>query len=160
MLAGQLYLAADPELVALRRSARRLTREYNLGAEEQPALRRGILDKLFGSLGSAAEIEPPFHCDYGFNICAGARLFMNFGCVILDCAPVTFGDGCLLGPGVHIYAATHPTDAAMRRGGRELARPVTIGSNVWIGGGAIICPGVNIGNDAVCLLYTSPSPRD
>ncbi|MCC6320271.1 MAG: sugar O-acetyltransferase [Phycisphaerales bacterium] len=149
MLAGELYLASDPELVDLRRRARRLTRLFNQTTEEQHAERAALLHELFGTLGPGAEIEPTFRCDYGFNIRAGARLFMNFGCVVLDCAPVTIGRACLFGPGVHIYAATHPTDAVARQTGRELAKPVTIGDDVWVGGGAIICPGVTIGDGAV-----------
>lgn len=149
MLAGELYLASDPQLVALRVAARRTVRLYNATREDERGRRGELLRELFGAIGPGAEIEPNFRCDYGFNIRAGARLFMNFGCVVLDCAPVTIGDGCLFGPGVHIYAATHPTDPAIRRGGRELALPVTIGHNVWVGGGAIICPGVTIGDDAV-----------
>jgi maltose O-acetyltransferase len=149
MLAGELYLASDPELTTLRLRARRLTRLYNATAEDETARRLELLGNLFGAIGARAEIEPDFRCDYGFNIRAGARLFMNFGCVVLDCAPVTIGDGCLFGPGVHVYAATHPTDPAVRLTGRELAKPVSIGHNVWVGGGAIICPGVTIGDGAV-----------
>jgi len=149
ILAGELYRSSDPELVALRKRARRLTRMFNQTTEDQMGERGALLGELFGSLGPGAEIEPDFRCDYGFNIRAGARLYMNFGCVVLDCALVTIGDGCLFGPGVHIYAATHPTDATERASGREMTRPVTIGNNVWVGGGAIICPGVSIGDDAV-----------
>lgn len=149
MLAGELYLASDPELVAARRRARRLTRLFNTTTEEDVEKRKELLRELFGSIGPRAEVEPDFRCDYGFNIRAGAGLFMNFGCVILDCAAVTIGDKVLMGPGVHIYAATHPIEASARRGGRELAKPVTIGNNVWIGGRAVIGPGVTIGDDAV-----------
>jgi maltose O-acetyltransferase len=149
MLAGELYLSSDPELAALRRRARMLTRLFNATIEDETVRRTGLLTELFGAIGPGAEIEPDFRCDYGFNIRAGAGLFMNFACVVLDCAPVTIGDRCLFGPGVHIYAATHPTDPAVRLTGREMARPVTIGNNVWVGGGAIICPGVNIGDGAV-----------
>ncbi len=95
------------------------------------------------------EIEPDFRCDFGFNILAGDNLFMNFGCVLLDCAPITIGDNVLIGPGVHMYAATHPVDPAVKATGRELAFPITIGSDVWIGGHATICPGVTIGDGAV-----------
>lgn len=149
MLAGELYLASDPELVEARRNARRLTRLYNATTEEEVERRGAILRELLGAIGPRAEIEPPFRCDYGFNIRAGAGLYMNFGCVVLDCAPVEFGDGVLVGPGVHFYAATHPLDPQVRRTGRELARPIRIGSNVWIGGRAVIGPGVTIGDDAV-----------
>lgn len=149
MLSGELYLASDPELVALRLRARRLTRLYNSSTEVEGPRRQELLAELFGAIGPGAEVEPDFRCDYGLNIRAGKRLYMNFGCVVLDCAPVTIGDGCLFGPGVHVYAATHPTDPAVRATGRELARPVTIGHEVWVGGGAIICPGVTIGDGAV-----------
>lgn len=149
MLAGELYLASDPELVAARRRARRLTRLYNATTEEEFERRGALLRELFGAVGPRAEIEPPFHCDYGFNIRAGPGLYMNFGCVVLDCAPVEFGEGVLVGPGVHFYAATHPVDAEARRTGRELARPIRIGSDVWIGGRAVIGPGVTIGDGAV-----------
>lgn len=149
MLAGELYLANDPELAAFRLNARRLTRLYNTSAETEADRRAALLSELFGAIGPGAEVEPDFRCDYGFNIRAGERLFMNFGCVVLDCAPVTIGHRCLFGPGVHIYAATHTLDAPTRREGRELARPVTIGHDVWVGGGAIIGPGVTIGDGAV-----------
>jgi maltose O-acetyltransferase len=149
MLSGELYLASDPQLVAMRLRARALTRRYNATTEEQRTERTALLAELFGALGPGAEVEPDFRCDYGSNIRAGVKLYMNFGCVILDCAPVTIGDGCLMGPGVHIYAATHPTDPRVRAAGRELARPVTIGNNVWIGGRAVIGPGVSIGDDSI-----------
>src|SRR5262249_16391729 len=103
----------------------------------------------FGSIGPGAEVEPPFHCDYGSNIRAGSRLFLNFGCVFLDCAPITIGDNCLFAPGVHLYAATHPLDPAVPTSGGEYALPIPIGNNAWLGGGAIVCPGVTIGDDAV-----------
>lgn len=147
MLAGDLYVAADPELVADRKRARRLTRLYNQTTEEETAERERLLRELLGRAGSRIEIEPPFRCDYGSNIDAGDGLYMNFDCVILDCAPVRIGKNVACGPGVHIYAATHPLDAKERIKGPELARPVTIGDNVWIGGGAIICPGVTIGDN-------------
>jgi maltose O-acetyltransferase len=149
MLAGELYLASDPHLVAERRRCRLLTHRFNQSSPDDPALRTATLRELFGAMGDNVEIEPPFHCDYGWNIRLGRGVFMNFGCVILDCAPVTIGDGTLLGPGVHLYAATHPTDPRTRETLRELAKPISIGRNVWIGGGAIICPGVTIGDDAV-----------
>ncbi|GMU23025.1 MAG: maltose O-acetyltransferase [Phycisphaerae bacterium] len=149
MLAGELYLAADPQLAQMRRAARRLTRLYNATTEEDSSRRREILNSLFGRVGTRVEIEPPFHCDYGRFIFAGEGLYLNFGCVILDCNEVHIGDNVLCGPYVQIYAATHPMDPAMRAAGPELTRPVRIGSRVWIGGGAIICPGVTIGDDTV-----------
>jgi maltose O-acetyltransferase len=147
MLAGELYLGSDPELVAERQRARRLSRLYNQTTEEEPERRREILQELFGALGPGAVIEPPFYCDYGSHITAGSAFYMNFGCVILDCCPVRIGDNVMLGPAVQIYAAYHPVDPAVRLAGPELAAPVVIGSNVWIGGAAIICPGVTIGDN-------------
>jgi maltose O-acetyltransferase len=145
MLAGELYDAGDPELREERRRARHLTRLYNQTTEEEGERRVELLRELFGVVGSGITIEPPFHCDYGAYISVGARFYMNVGGVILDCNRVTIGDDVLCGPYVQIYAAYHPTDPAQRRLGPELAAPVTIGSDVWIGGGAIICPGVTIG---------------
>jgi maltose O-acetyltransferase len=148
MLAGELYIAADPELVADRKRARRLMRLFNRTTEEEIPEREGLLRELLGRAGARIEIEPPFYCDYGSNIYAGNHLYLNFDCVILDCARVRFGANVACGPGVHIYAATHPLDAGQRIKGPELARPVTIGDNVWIGGGAIVCPGVTIGDNS------------
>jgi maltose O-acetyltransferase len=145
MLAGELYIATDPELTEARRRARRLLRAYNATDEEETARRRELLEQLFGSVGPGVWIEPPLQCDYGTQVHLGARVFMNFQCVILDCATVTIGDDVAFGPGVHIYAATHPLDADERIKGPELARPVTIGAKAWIGGGSIILPGVTIG---------------
>lgn len=146
MLAGELYLAADPELVRDRQRARRLTRTYNSTHEAEPEKRLAILQELFGSVGPKVEIEPPFYCDYGSNIHAGNGLYLNFGCVILDCHQVNIGENLLCGPYVQIYTAYHPTAPEIRRSGLELAAPVRIGNQVWIGGGAIICPGVTIGD--------------
>lgn len=145
MLAGELYVATDPELSAARARARKLVRAYNQSTEDELKQREGLLAQLLGSVGDGVWIEPPFQCDYGEHIRLGARVFMNFQCVILDCNVVTIGDDVSLGPGVHIYAATHPLDPDERAKGPELARPVTIGNKVWIGGGSIICPGVTIG---------------
>ncbi|WP_434391379.1 sugar O-acetyltransferase [Melittangium boletus] len=145
MLAGELYSAADPELAAARSRARRLLRDYNQTTEDEPTRREELLARLLGAAGTGVWIEPPFFCDYGEHIRLGARVFMNTQCVILDCHRVTLGDDVFLGPGVHIYGATHPLDPDERIKGPELGRPVTIGSKVWIGGGAILCPGVTIG---------------
>ncbi|MGH7169550.1 MAG: sugar O-acetyltransferase [Gemmataceae bacterium] len=146
MLDGQLYRASDAELTAARRRARRLTRMYNHTTEEEWESRLRLLTELFGRLGAGIEIEPPFACDYGANIHAGDGLYLNFGCVILDCARVVIGSNVQMGPGVHIYTAHHPTDPDVRASGLELATPVRIGAKVWIGGGALICPGVTIGD--------------
>lgn len=147
MLSGQLYDASDKALVSMRRAARRLLESYNSSTADEPEKRKDILKRLFGKLGDPVEIEPPFYCDYGSNIHAGDGLYMNFGCVVLDCSKVVIGDKVLFGPYVQVYAAYHPVDPDIRRSGRELAAPVTIGNNVWIGGGAIICSGIKIGDD-------------
>lgn len=159
MLAGELYLAADPELVGLRRAARRLTRRYNETGEDETDVRLDILRTLLGRSGPRLEIEPPFRCDYGTHIEVGDGFYMNFDGVILDCAPVTIGDDVLCGPGVHIYAATHPLQPDVRITGLESARPVTIGNRVWLGGGVIVCPGVTIG-DGTTIAAGSVVTRD
>ena len=147
MLAGEPYLASDPELVQERARARRLAGRYNRTRQEDADQRAALLRELLGHLGENALIEPPFYCDYGRNIYLGSGTFFNFNCVILDCASIHIGENVQCGPSVHIYAAYHPTDAVLRVAGPELAAPVRIGDNVWIGGGAIICPGVTIGDN-------------
>jgi maltose O-acetyltransferase len=149
MLAGELYQAWDPELVAARRNARRLTRLFNEVTEEERDERLKLLSELLGGMGEEVYIEPPFRCDYGKNIYLGDRVYMNFGCIVLDCADVRIGNDVMFAPNVQFYAATHPIDAMERIAGPELARPITIGDRVWIGGGAIICPGVTIGENTV-----------
>lgn len=146
MLAGDLYPASDPELVAERQRARRLTRMFNQTTETETTRRNELLRELFGNWGERGEIEPPFHCDCGRHIHVGSGFFMNFGGVIPDCAEVRIGNTVLCGPGGHIDGATHPLAAVERVKGPELSRPVTIGDSLWIGGGAIICPGVTIGD--------------
>lgn len=147
MLAGELYYASDPELVAARMHARRLLRWYNATIEDEFERRQGMIRGLFGAVGERVEIEPPFYCDYGSNIFIGSDFYMNFGCVILDCAEVHIGNRFYCGPYVQIYTALHPVDPSVRSGGKESAMPIHIGNNVWLGGGAIICPGVTIGNN-------------
>lgn len=147
MLAGELYLAADPELVKLRDRARQMTRAYNSTTEKEIDVRRAVMNRLLGKMSPTIEIEPPFRCDYGFNIFLGHSFYANFGVVILDCAPVTMGDDVKLGPNVQIYTAHHPLDPEIRASGQELASPITIGERVWVGGGAIILPGVTIGEN-------------
>ncbi|HOE95347.1 MAG TPA: sugar O-acetyltransferase [Candidatus Sumerlaeota bacterium] len=149
MLAGQLYLASDPELVAERLQARRLLHRFNLSAPDESALREATLRELFGRIGPSFSIEPPFYCDYGYNILADDGLYMNFGCVVLDVCPVHIGAGVMFGPYVQVYAAHHPLDARLRCAGPELGSPVWIEDRVWVGGGAKICPGVRIGRDSV-----------
>jgi maltose O-acetyltransferase len=147
MLAGELYLANDPELASESKRAFRLLRSYNQTTEEERERRTQILQELFGSVGENPSIVPPFHCDYGSHISVGDRFYMNYGCVILDCNTVQIGNDVLCAPYVQIYTAYHPTDPTVRLTGRELAAPIVIGNNVWIGGGVIICPGVTIGDN-------------
>ncbi|KNB70700.1 sugar O-acetyltransferase [Brevibacillus reuszeri] len=149
MIGGELYFASDPDLVADRENARRLVRLFNQSLEAEYSLRTKLLRELFGRVGSSITIEPPFRCDYGYNIHAGDNFFANFNCTILDVCEVTIGDNCLLAPNVQIYTAAHPINPAERNTGAEYGKPVIIGSNVWIGGGAIINPGVTIGDNAV-----------
>jgi maltose O-acetyltransferase len=148
MLAGELYDPLDPELVSARTRARDLCQALNATREADEAERRRILIDLFGAGGEGVWMQPPFYCDYGSNITVGTRVFFNFNCVVLDVCAVRIGDFSLFGPAVQIYTATHPFDAEQRRT-REFAKPVEIGSDVWVGGGAIICPGVTIGSRAV-----------
>jgi maltose O-acetyltransferase len=148
MLAGELYDPLDPELVRARNRARDLCQDLNATREADQEQRRQILTELFGTGGDSVWMQPPFFCDYGSNIFLGQRVFFNFNCVVLDVCRVTIGDYTLFGPAVQIYTATHPMNAALRRQ-QEFAKPIAIGSDVWVGGGAIICPGVTIGSRAV-----------
>ncbi len=148
MLAGELYDPRDAELTRARSRARELCRAFNASSEAEFAMRRGLLIALFGAGGESVSVEPPFYCDYGANIVLGQRVFFNFNCVVLDVCRVAIGDFTLLGPGVQLYAATHPMAAAPRRT-HELGKPIEIGADVWIGGGAIVCPGVSIGPKSV-----------
>ncbi|WP_416670777.1 sugar O-acetyltransferase [Egbenema bharatensis] len=146
MLAGELYLAADPELAAGSKRAFRLLHRYNQTTVDKRDRRTEILQELFAQVGEKIVITPPFHCDYGSNIYLGDRVYMNYGCVILDCNTVHIGDDTMFAPYVQIYTAHHPVDPTVRLTGRELASPIRIGRNVWIGGGVIVCPGVTIGD--------------
>jgi maltose O-acetyltransferase len=152
MLAGELYDAGAPEIQADLAATRKWLARYNAALDMAPAERRKLLLERLSAVGEGAEIRPPFHCDYGFNIRLGAGVFLNFNCVILDVVDVVdvvIGERTQIGPAVQILAADHPRDAATRASGLEFGRPVRIGRNVWIGGGAIILPGVTIGDDAV-----------
>ena len=149
MLAGDMYDPTDPQLTAERRRARNLCKSLNESHDDEQDLRDRIIRDLFGRSGDDIWIEPPFYCDYGFNITLGSKVFFNFNCVLLDPASITIGNNVLLGPAVQIYAATHPLRASERRTWLEFAKPVDIGSDVWMGGGAIVCPGVRIGDRSV-----------
>jgi maltose O-acetyltransferase len=148
MLAGELYDPLEPELVAARVRARDLCQDLNATRESDEEERRRLLVALFGAGGDEVWMQPPFFCDYGSNIYLGRRVFFNFNCVVLDVCDVRIGDFTLFGPSVQIYTATHPLEAELRRS-REFAKPITIGSDVWVGGAAVICPGVTIGSGSV-----------
>ena len=148
MLAGEMYDPFDADLVAGRARARDLCQALNATREAEQEERRRILVALFGTGGDSVWMQPPFYCDYGVNIEMGARVFFNFNCVVLDVCPVRIGRFSLFGPAVQIYTPMHPMNAQLRRE-REFGKPVDIGSDVWIGGGAIILPGVRIGSGAV-----------
>ena len=148
MVAGELYNPLDPQLAQERQRCRDLCKLLNHSREDQPEKRRQILADLFG-YPTDAWVEPPFFCDYGFNIVLGSKVFFNFNCVVLDVMRVEIGSNVLFGPSVQIYSATHPISAPERRTLVEFAKPVSIGSDVWVGGGAIICPGITIGDRSV-----------
>ena len=147
MLAGELYKPGDSELQADAAANATWLAEYN--ASRDAAERYDLLHRRLAFVGRGATIRPPFHCDYGFNIRIGAGAFLNFNCVVLDVVTVTIGDDTQIGPAVQILTADHPREPALRRDGLELGRPVSIGRNVWIGGAALILPGVMIGDDAI-----------
>jgi len=147
MIAGELYDASDPDLDRRRHRARGLTTRYNAARSDDAAARTAILQELLGRMGDRVQIESPFYCDYGENIEVGDRVFINFGCVLLDCAMIRLGDNVMLAPYVQLYTGHHPIDARERIKGPELASPITIGENAWLGGGVIVCPGVTIGAD-------------
>ena len=148
MLAGELYDPLDPELVQARERARDLCQTLNATREGQQEERRRILCDLFGRGGETVWMQPPFFCDYGSHIELGERVFFNFNCVVLDVCAVKIGSYSLFGPAVQIYTPMHPLDPELRRR-QEFGKPVEIGSDVWVGGGAIILPGVTIGSRAV-----------
>jgi maltose O-acetyltransferase len=149
MEAGEPYLADDPELGEMSARALNLTDAYNATTVHQSALRRRLLADLVGTLGEDVEIRPPLHVDYGTNITVGDRTFANFGLVALDVARITIGADVQIGPHVQLLTPTHPVEPVARREKWEAAEPITIGDNVWLGGGVIVCPGVTIGADTV-----------
>ncbi len=149
MLAQQLYDSRDKELRSDAARSRRLTRLFNSTTEEQADCRTQLLKELFGSTGERIYVEPPFRCDYGCNTYIGENFYANFDCIILDVANVYIGDNCLFGPRVCLYTPGHPIDAEVRSSGIEFGKEIRIGNNVWIGGSAVINPGVTIGNNVV-----------
>jgi maltose O-acetyltransferase len=149
MLAGELYRSTDRELQTAMARAQQHLRQLNSTANEDAERRLSILQVLLGHVGDGTQIKSPFSCDYGAHIRIGRNGFVNYGCVFLDCNIVTIGDDAQIGPGVHIYTALHPLEPEARRSGLELAKPVTIGNNVWLGGKCVVCPGVKIGDNSV-----------
>lgn len=149
MLAGEMYHPGDETLAQMRLKARSLTFQYNQTSWEDDDERRRILSQLLGHIAGDIKIHPNFNCDYGKNISIGDNFYMNVGCVILDCATVTIGDQCMVGPQVGIYTACHPIDPVARNSGKEFAKPIVIGNSCWIGGHATINPGVTLGDNVV-----------
>ena len=149
MAAGELYSASDPEIVADSVRIAEWMDRYNRRQARSQGERDSLLREAFARVGEGCTIRPPFYCDYGYNISLGDRVFLNFNCCILDVMPVAIGDGTEIGPAVQIMTADHPRDPELRRQGLEFGKPVTIGSNVWIGASAIILPGITVGNDVI-----------
>ena len=149
MLAGRLYRADDPELVAMHRRARELVQRFNALPAAADEARRALLGQLLGAHGETLFVEPPFHCDYGCFIRVGENFYANCGLTVLDCAPVQIGRDVLIGPHVSLFAAGHPVDPGLRQDGVEYAFPITIGDGVWLGGNTVVNPGVTIGEHTV-----------
>ena len=149
MLAGDYYVADDPESARIAQRAVKLAHEYHLAATEDEGAARPILEELLGSLGEGAFIKPPLFVDYGENLHLGPRSFANFNLVALDVAPITIGADCQLGPNVQLLTPIHPIDPQPRKDKLEAAKPITLKDNVWLGGGVIVCPGVTIGENSV-----------
>jgi maltose O-acetyltransferase len=149
MLRGERYLASDPELAADLARAQELQERYNATPHAAKAERDALLRELLGEVGDGVVVRSPFRCDYGSNTSIGTDTFVNYGCVVLDVVPVRIGAYCQLASNVQLLAATHPLDPVERHAGWEYGEPITIGDNVWLGGGVIVCPGVTIGDDTV-----------
>lgn len=149
MLAGDLYIADDPEIARRQQRAVRLAARYQDACAEDAAAARTVLAELLDSVGEGVELRPPLYVDYGSNISIGARTFVNYHLTALDVARITIGEDCQIGPDVQLLTPTHPVEPGPRRDKLEAALPITIGDNVWLGGGVIVCPGVTIGDDSV-----------
>ncbi len=163
MLSGELYNALDKELADDRLRTRLLIKELNDSREDESERRTQILKNLIPNAGSGLWLQPPFYCDYGYNLQIGDSVFFNFNCVVLDVTYVSIGSRTLFGPNVQIYTATHPLNHKERASGLEYAKPITIGEDVWIGGSAVICPGVTIGDRCVIgagSVVTKDIPAD
>jgi maltose O-acetyltransferase len=149
MLRGELYHADDPEIAADQARTQELLERYNATPSAEQSERDRLLRELLGEIGDGVVIRPPFYCDYGTYISIGAGTFVNYDCVMLDVAPIRIGESCQIATKVQLLTATHPIDPQPRRLGWESAEPITVGDNVWLGGGAVVCPGVRIGDDTV-----------
>ncbi|WP_282085657.1 sugar O-acetyltransferase [Streptomyces tendae] len=149
MLAGDLYIADDPEIARRQQQAVRLAARYQAAYAQDAESARPLLVELLGSLGAEAQVRPPLYVDYGSNITVGARTFVNYNLTALDVAAITIGEDCQIGPNVQLLTPTHPLEPGPRRDKLEAARPIVIGDNVWLGGGAIVLPGVTIGDNSV-----------
>lgn len=149
MLAGDLYIADDPDIWDAQKRAFRLSAQYLTTFSEDPEGAQSVIRELIGDMGEGAFIRPPIYVDYGTYISIGQRSFANYGLVALDVAPITIGDDCQIGPNVQLLTPTHPVDPEPRRDKLEAAKPITIGNNVWLGGGAIVLAGVTIGDNSV-----------
>ena len=149
MISGALYNAADPELTADRLRARQLCHDINTTRPDTAGTVKALVAQLVPGVPASVQITPPFQCDYGYNLTLGEGVYFNVNCVVLDVARVRIGAHTMCGPAVQLYTATHPLDAAQRRRGVESGAPIDIGEDVWIGGGAIVCPGVQIGDRTV-----------
>lgn len=149
MLAGDDYIADDPDLARENNRARQLTHRINALDPAETTQAQALFTELLGAIGQDSHIRPPFYCDYGYQTFIGARTFANFGLMCLDVGRVTIGDDVQIGPNVQLLTPTHPVAAEPRRAKWEGARPITIGDNVWLGGGVVVCPGVTIGADTV-----------
>ena len=149
MLAGELYLADDPQLAADNQRALKLTSQFNASDPADPRARLALLRELLGSVGDGTEIRPPLYCDYGYQTHIGAHTFINFGVVLLDVAAIRIGDDVQVGPNVQFLTPTHPLDPEARRAKWEAAEPISVGDNVWLAGGVIVGPGVSIGENTV-----------
>lgn len=147
--AGMVYNDFDSDLFMRRVEAKKLFREYNRTGDDDTALRRKLMEQLFKHVGTEVWIEPDFRCEFGKNIVIGNNVYINFGCIILDCAEVTIGDNVLLGPNIGIYAANHSLDAEERINGGCCGKPVHVGNNVWLGGDVKILPGVSVGDNTI-----------
>jgi maltose O-acetyltransferase len=149
MLRGELYIAGDPELAADHARAQALLERFNTAPHDAHDERDGLIRELFAEVGEGVIVKPPLRCDYGLYVSIGERAFVNYGCVMLDVQPIRIGAFCQIATNVQLLTATHPIDPEPRRLGWEFGEPITIGDNVWLGGGVIVCPGVTIGDDTV-----------